>query len=503
MESNEMTIDLYGLAGKMVRGFLKTWKAALAVLLLAGTATSVFTGLTYRPIYESKTTFAVSREMNGEENYLYNKDATDELSVSFESILYSDIMQDAMCAELGAQTLPAQLVSSRVGTTNLFTVAAQGEEPKEVKKVIDAFLDNYARVFRSALMDIELEIIERPEDAVISSSPQYMKKEIYVCGGLAVLYVICLGMFALFHRTITEEEEVKEYLRTSCLGTLPYVKSVVKGKEPLITEDGSRYFEMKEAAGAIRRRLEKEHRDSGASVFLMTGASDNEGVSTTAANIALSLAYRGRKTALVDLNLRRPSLLKRFHTKKAGLRKGVIRFDETLMYRQKTSFSAILNLYGVDKPAEKAAEILAGAKLERVLKSLKARYEFVILDSPPLLNCSDTLLLAKKSDAAVFVLQEDKISTGSLIDAMEMLNETSVRILGCVINGSRTHVSRYGYGYGYGYHYRYRYGYGYGYGYGNYRYGYGKKKSGEKKKNPIQVKDNRRKPKEIEKKIHP
>ena len=467
MEENEMTLDLYDLAGKMLRAFWRSWKAALCVFLAAALGTAVFTGFTYSPVYEAKTTFAVSKEMNGEENYLYNKDATDELSVSFESILYSDIMQDALCAQLGTQTMPARLEAGRIGTTNLFTVSARGDDPKTVREVIDAFLDNYARVFRSALMDIELKIIENPEDAVICNSPGFLRREAYVCGALAVLYIACLGAVALLRRTVTEEEEIKQYLRSDCLGTLPYIKSAERGKAPLITGDGSRYYEMKEAVGAIRRRMEKAKKDTGAVVFLITAASQKEGTSTTAANLALSFAYRGWKTALVDMDLYRPSQLKRFRIETAEQRKGIARIEGTMFYRQETALTEKLDLYGTGKTAEKAVEMLDSGEMRKMVSEMKGKYEFVILDCPPLLNSSDTLTLAGQADAAVFVLKEDKTSVGSLIDAMEMLNETSVRVLGCVINGSRIHVSRYGYGYGYGYSYGYRYGYGYGYGYGH------------------------------------
>jgi Mrp family chromosome partitioning ATPase len=80
-------------------------------------------------------------------------------------------------------------------------------------------------------------------------------------------------------------------------------------------------------------------------------------------------------------------------------------------------------------------------------------------------------------DAAIFVLREDHLSVGKLVDAMEMLNESAPAVLGGVMNGSRIHVSRYGYGYGYGYSYGYKYRYGYGY---RKRYGYGSR--GEKSK---------------------
>ena len=266
MEDNEITIDLYDLFRKVFQFVIRTWKIAVPVLILTAAGAAAYIYMTYTPMYESKATFAVTKEMNGEENYLYNKDAADELSVSFESILYSDVMQDAMKADLGIDIRIAQITASRVGTTNLFTVAAQSEDPQAAEDVMQTFLDNYARVFRATLMEIGLEMIETPEDAAVYNAPQYLKAEAYACGTVIVLYAVLAGLYALFRRTVSEEEDVKEYLRTECLGTLPYVRPSDKRNKktdknaPLITMDGSRYYEMKEAAGAIRRRVEKKRK---------------------------------------------------------------------------------------------------------------------------------------------------------------------------------------------------------------------------------------------------
>lgn len=480
MEHNYDTIDLYDLVRKIFQFLLRTWKAALPVLLLTACGTAAFIRLSYTPLYESRATFAVTKEMNGEENYLYNKDAADELSVSFESILYSDVMQDAMKADLGTETLPASIVASRVGTTNLFTVAAQSEDPEAAEKVVQVFLDNYARVFRAALMEISLEMIESPEAASVCNTPDYLRAETWACGGVLMAYAVLAGAYAFFRRTITEEEEVRESLRTGCLGTLPYVKAAERKKGtavPLITRDSSRNFEMKEAVAAVRRRLEKEKERSGTCTYLLAGASEGEGVSTAAANLALSLAYRGWKTALVDLNLRKPAQLKRIPIKKDTELQNVMQVEGTAFLAERTALSGRLTVYGIQEPADRAAKILGSPMIRRFLEGMKERYDFLVIDSPPLLSYADGQTLAKLVDAAIFVLREDHLSVGKLVDAMEMLNESAPAVLGGVMNGSRIHVSRYGYGYGYGYSYGYKYRYGYGY---RKRYGYGSR--GEKSK---------------------
>ena len=122
-----------------------------------------------------------------------------------------------------------------------------------VSSVMQAFFDNNARVFRVTLMDINLEMIEEPgEKAYVGNSPAYTS----VCGKVAILvvaiYVMACVVYLLLRRTIVEEEDVKQTLKCKCLGVMPYVNVTRKGRNPLISADGSKYFDLKDAVGIVR-----------------------------------------------------------------------------------------------------------------------------------------------------------------------------------------------------------------------------------------------------------
>ena len=89
MWNNAKEIDLMEMIGKGIFIIRRTWFICFLVLILAVGASGTYVRRTYVPQYETKATFAVSREMNGEKNYQYNKEATDELAVSFSSIRYN------------------------------------------------------------------------------------------------------------------------------------------------------------------------------------------------------------------------------------------------------------------------------------------------------------------------------------------------------------------------------------------------------------------------------
>lgn len=470
-QNDEMEIDLIELFNKAFRMILGTWKIILPILIAAAIAAAVYVKISYEPYYETRTSFAVSKEMNGESNYQYNANAADELSTSFESLLYSDVMVNALCSDLGTKVLPAEMVSTRIGTTNLFTVTVRGQNPKDVENVMQAFLDNYAKVFKASLMDINLEIIENPEEPYVCNAPQYLKYVACAVGVVLIVYLVIIGVAVFFRRTIIEEEDIKQWLRSTCLGTLPYIKIAANDNNALITADGSRYSELKEGIGSIRRRIEREREKSGHRAYLLTSAAEREGTSTVAANLALSLAYRGYMTVLVDMNFHTPSQKKIFHLDNVENERTAIHMEDVVYMPCTTEMSENLHIYALNNSTKKTSLIFSSKRFQNFIPVLAENYDFVIIDTPPVLRRTDALNISKMADSAIFVIKEDKTSVTDLVEAMERLSESSGHVSGCILNGSKTHVSRYGYGYGYGYGYKYGYGYGYGHSYGR---GYGK-----------------------------
>lgn len=162
MEDKEL-IDINELLKKAFAALLRSWKTGLLLILLGMGIMGYRTYRNYRPMFRSQVTFVVSREINGEKSFFYNKKATENLAVSVQSLLNSDLMTEAICEELQMDYIPAALGFWQVGTTNLFTVYADGTTKEQSKQVVDAFVNNYPRVFRISLTDIDLEIIEEPE----------------------------------------------------------------------------------------------------------------------------------------------------------------------------------------------------------------------------------------------------------------------------------------------------------------------------------------------------
>jgi tyrosine-protein kinase Etk/Wzc len=207
-------------------------------------------------------------------------------------------------------------------------------------------------------------------------------------------------------------------------------------------------------------------------VTLITSAVPSQGKSFISANLAYLLAATGKRTLLIDADIRKSSSHRYFEydTKSAGL-SAVLRGSNTVEESIIKSAYDNLDFFPPGPRVRSPGDLLAGEKLQHIIANLAEQYDYVIIDAPPLLPVHDTRTLGKAVDISLFVARQNTVSMSEVHDAIDVFNKSGNTFDGVIFNGFIP--SRLGYRYGYGYGYKYaRYGkYGKKYG----RYGtYGK-----------------------------
>ncbi|QNQ82772.1 CpsD/CapB family tyrosine-protein kinase [Lactobacillus sp. PV037] len=185
-----------------------------------------------------------------------------------------------------------------------------------------------------------------------------------------------------------------------------------------------------------------------------TSANISEGKSTVTANVAVTMAQSGKKVLLIDADLHRPTLHQTFNIpNKAGL--------TTIL----TSESAEINLSDIVKSGvvdnlsvlpsgpipPNPSELLGSKRMHDFLDNVSNHYDMVIIDMAPVLEISDSQVLAGEMDGVILVVREGVTQKAGIARAVELLKMTKTRILGYIMNDVRTGANGYGYGYGYGY----------------------------------------------------
>ncbi|MDO4978367.1 MAG: AAA family ATPase, partial [Eubacteriales bacterium] len=432
MERENELVDLIDIIGKFQFLVIKTLKYFIPIFILVTALVCTITNKRFVKTYESEVSFAVSREKAGKISYGENVKACDEIFGDNASALTSELMKKTLCNELNEKTLPAKIQAVRIGKTNLFTVKITGRSPEKVEKVMAAFLDNYSKVFRIAMIDADLEIVqEAGMAATVAGRPPYVENVKKSSIVLLVAYFIIMCAYVLLHRTINTEEDVKKHLRSYCLGTLPYVRSAKKGLYPIISHDNSRFHEMKESVSAVRRRIEREAKKSGYKTFVVASSMEGEGSSTISANLAISFSEKGYRTLLLDLDLRKPSQFKNLGLSGDAFDSSTIFDVEMKGYHAPQSSN--LDVICTETPSQQALEILTSPNMEEWIAALKKLYDFVIIDTSPVLLVEDAVVLSRVADRCIFVVEQTHVMISDICQAYEMIQQSTGNILGCIL----------------------------------------------------------------------
>lgn len=464
--NEENKIDIMGMVYKFLSGIRNTWKLGVIFILLCAGLCVGNAYRNYTPIYSSKVTFSVIKDYNGVSTFSYNKTATDKLANSFLTIMNSDLMVNAICQDLKVSYVPATFRTERIQSTNLFSVYASSPSAEDAKRTLDSMLRNYSQISKVALNDATLTVIEEPVfPAKPSNQIQYKREAAKGAVFGFGIYGIILLLYVFLRRTFTKDSDVTFYLHSKCLGSIGILKEMRKRKPILITKDLEGARKLKEVFRKIRLSVESDHKRNQHKVYMMTSTLANEGKSMIAANLALSLAEKGKNVLLVDFDLRNPSQSRTFELTQgnAGAEKKEI--GEAVFYKFKSVECENLDIFCTFESLEMASEILSGEDARVLIEAEKECYDYIIMDTPPIHFMADASIAAKYADASILVIKEDDTVIEDAREAMEMLQNTNTEVLGCILNqvkGLPVLASKYGYGYGYGYGYYNRYGYGYG-----------------------------------------
>ncbi len=263
--------------------------------------------------------------------------------------------------------------------------------------------------------------------------------------GFAAGAVLIFGLSALEGRFYTMEEVrgALEGRDLTVLGTIPHIESFDTLDEepfPVLLSPHSPYLDAYEGLRSNLQRIEgKPPR-----IVLVTSPAAAEGKSLTAYNLAIAAARSGKRTLLVEADVRSPS---QAESLKIELDPG--RLTDPLKHYNSMNRNAHLvpdvpNLYVIPSPGpqRQVSAIIESSELRQLLMQARARFDFVVVDSPALSNCNDTLTLEPFTDGLLIVARPGVTRGGLLNEYAEMLEEAEdrVRVLGSVVNGAEVVV---------------------------------------------------------------
>lgn len=216
---------------------------------------------------------------------------------------------------------------------------------------------------------------------------------------------------------------------------------------------------VSEAYRTIRTNIQFAGVDKPLKSIIFTSATPNEGKSTVIASLAIVLAQAGKKVLLMDCDFRNPTQHKLFGLHNKGITNYVATDEPVDNIKQAVEQENLIIITSGPVPPN-PSEILTSQKFAGLLEQFKKEFDYILLDTPPILPVTDAAALSHRADGVLLVVASNGISPSEAKMAKNRLELAGANLIGCVLN--KVDVAPHGYGYG-------KYG---GYGYGNYGYYY-------------------------------
>lgn len=453
----------------------KAWLIGLTALIFA-VLTFMVSFYVITPKYQSSTMFYVN---NNSGNFsvgdisasISSGDMTtrQNLVESYIVILQTkDTLIDVLDyanVSMDYEDLQEMITAEAVNNTEIFRVTVTSTDPYEAEALATAVGHVLPDRIDGIIDGTSAKIVDYAVVAEKPSSPNYMVNT--VLGFLAglVLSISAIVLYELFDVTIRSEEDIRQCCTHPVLAAVPDMTAQSKGgyyygadrrpklgnaaaaKEPVLVGGGIS-FAAAEAYKLLRTKLQFSFvDDNDCHIIGVSSAMAGEGKSLSSVNLAYSLAQLDKRVLLIDCDMRRPSLSAKLPIKKLpGLSNYLTRqvgMDEVIQQYGDENDGCAFNVIAAGRNPPNPIELLNSGRMVKALDQLRSKYDYIILDLPPVGEVSDALVVSKLVDGILLVVRQNYCNRNVLNAAVSQFRFVETRILGVVMNCAEEEVGAY------------------------------------------------------------
>jgi capsular exopolysaccharide synthesis family protein len=427
-----------------IRDYLRVLRKRAWLVIVAGLlcpAAALVASLATAPVYQgsAKLFVAAKTEPGSGIGTVYEGTLlSQQLVKSFASVLESRAVAEAALGldpqPLTARQLQAKVHAEPVTDTLLIDLSVEDTDPSRAKRLTNgvarAFIDSVPRLQGGSAVRVSL-----VEPALTPSEPVRPRTRLNIALGLLLGLIIGVGLAFLreaLDRSIKTPEELETATGAPVVGTVPSFKA---SKDPIPVADKPRT-----AAAESFRKLRTNFAFLGVDRLglccAITSPLPAEGKSTVTANLAIALAQAGQRVAVIDADLRKPSIHKLF-----GLNQRI--GTTTILLDHADVHDAIQHLdrdlpdvlVAGQLPPNPSA-LLGSRRMQELVGELRAAYEVILIDCPPILPVTDPMVVSQFTDGILLVSRAGSTTRDQAQAAKDTCVKAGAKILGSVLNAS-------------------------------------------------------------------
>ncbi|MDP4179691.1 MAG: polysaccharide biosynthesis tyrosine autokinase [Bacillota bacterium] len=430
---------------------LRKWYILLICLILSTGVAFLVTKYYLKPIYRAETTLFLGKEKDkiGALSLL-DLQVNSQLVVDYREILKSRLVAENIQSKLGVdiKTFQNNVDVMTVKDSRIFKISYDDSDPKLACNVVNEL---GTIIMQLASDIIEVKNVKVIDTAKIPTDPIKPNKKMNVA--LAGLLGLILGVSIIYlmefiDHTFKKPEEVERKLDLNVIGTIPTFEGGKRGKKKakdnkvleeeylknLITTNNPKAA-ASEAFRELRTNLQYKSVDKDMKVLIVTSPSLGDGKTVTTVNMAITLAQSGKKVLVIDADLRKPKVHSYFGLKNNEGLTNILANDKEIKKINVLQKEGIANLYiltsGPIPP--NPSEILSSSKMKMIVEQLKADYDIIFIDTPPVGQVTDAAILSTIADGSIIVLASGQTRIEMAKRAKKALESINASIIGTVL----------------------------------------------------------------------
>lgn len=414
------------------------------------------------PEYTSSSTLVVTAKSTTYANAYAALSTASSMAGVLKEVFESDILMQKVRESEGNLPGGISVSANVISGTNLLVLEVTANDPKTAYIVSNSILSNYNGISDYLFSNAVLEIVSEPQIPTAASNsfnlPMY---RIFAAIAMAALVAAIVVVDSMTRKTFKTVYSAQEELEGDCFGVITHEKKlqtlrsfIRRPRKSVLISSPTCSFAFEESNRKFAENLRFKMDQNGCKRVLVTSVAENEGKSTVSANLAIALSSMGKRVLLVDVDFRKPALYKIVEREKKSVPDiisyidGESDIDDIIRKFSRTGVDMIMN-FGSKKDS---ATYIRSLKLQELLDYADKHYDYIVLDSSPIIVGTDVQLISDIVDCSLIVIRHDFVRLADINTAIDDIKDGSANYLGYVLNDYREFNMRvtgdnvYGYG---------------------------------------------------------
>ncbi|MCA1031095.1 polysaccharide biosynthesis tyrosine autokinase [Bacillus timonensis] len=433
--------------GDFLKVIQKGYKVIFAIVLFTTVLGAFVSYFVLTPVYKAQTDLLVATtELPDERLSSIEIETNVKLIETYKYILTSNGLLENVRDEIwdissvGQLKEKIEIITS--GNSQIITVVVEDSDPDRAVGIANTLVETFQAEIPKIMSIDNVHILSMAKDDM-TRDPVWPNHSLNIIVSAFIgltLSLLAISFKELINADIRTQQDIEQYIDLPTLGIIPQLKPTVHEKNLLVDD---RYLRMisrsdprspaVEAFRSIRTNLQFKGANQELKTILFTSSISGEGKTVTSGNLAITMALDNRRTLLIDADLRKPNGHYLFNSPN---RKGLTSYlTNNLPLKEVVKRTDIPNLAFLPSGPvpPNPAELLSSKKMNELLTEIKQHFDFIIIDSPPLV-VTDAVILSTKVDGCIFVVNSEETKRNSAQKSIKKLSQVEANVVGVVLN---------------------------------------------------------------------